>query len=162
MTPDGVASAAAIAVAFVFAWSAVAKLATRSRTVESFTELGLVAPSVLVPLVAAAELSAAVLLVVLPVVGAMVGVFLLVAFSVVLLRALRTGLVLSCACFGATSDRAVSPLDLARNLGLLIACQFAFFAPSPVEPDLRGVAAVAAVGLVAAVTLRSARRRLPD
>lgn len=161
MTPGGVASAAAIAVALVFAWSAVAKLATRARTVESFTELGLVAPSALVPLVVVAELAAAALLVLVPVVGAMVGVFLLVAFSVVLLRALRTGLVVSCACFGATSDRAVSPLDLARNLGLLIACQFAFFAPSPVEPDLWGIVAVAAVGLIATATLRSARRRLP-
>ena len=56
----------------------------------------------------------------------------------------------------------MSPLDLARNLGLLIACQFAFFAPSPVEPELWGIVAVAAVGLVAAASLRSARRRLPD
>jgi uncharacterized membrane protein YphA (DoxX/SURF4 family) len=160
VTPEGVASAAAIGLAVVLAWAAVAKVANRRATVESFTELGLVAPSALVWAVAVAELVAAVLLVLVPVAGAALAVVLLVAFTVVLFRALRSGLVVGCACFGAVSDRSISPLDLARNVGLVLAAHFAFAAPSPVRPDLGGVVLVAAVGLLGAWSLRTARVRM--
>jgi len=160
VTPQGLSSAAAIALAVVLAWAAVAKLTSREDTATSFRELGLVAPEALVLVVAGLELATAVLLVAVPVVGAVVAIFLLIAFSVVLLRALRDGLVVSCACFGGTAEHEVSPLDLARNFGLLLLCQVALFAPTPAEPTLAASGLVAAVVVLGGVSLRAARRRL--
>lgn len=160
MTPEALSSAAAIAVAIALAWAAVAKLVTRGETVRSFSELGLVAPHVLVPVVAGAELVTAGLLVGVPVVGAVIAIFLLIAFTVVLVRAIRDGLVVSCACFGGTAEQEVSPVDVARNAGLLLLCQVALFAPTPARPTLASAALIAGVVLVGALSLRSARRRL--
>ncbi len=160
MTPDGLASAAAILLAALFTVAAVAKTSQYRGTVDSFRSLGLVAPETLGWLVPAVELLTAVLLIVLPIAGAGSSVLLLVAFSVVLVRALRSGLAVECACFGAIAGRQVSPLDVARNVGLIAVAHLALFAPSPVVVEPVALGFVAVVMFVAGFTLRSARRRL--
>jgi len=160
VTPDGLSSAAAILLATLFAVAAVAKSAQHAATVESFRALGLVGPEALGWLVPAGELLTAGLLIVVPVAGAGMSVLLLVAFSVVLVRALRSGLAVDCACFGAIADRQVSPLDVVRNIGLIAVAHLALFAPSPVVVEAGALGFVALVMLIAAFTLRSARERL--
>lgn len=160
MTASGLADAAAIGLAVVFAWAAILKLVGRSATVDSFAALGLIAPATLATVVPLVELGAAVLLIVVAPVGAAVALFLLVAFCVVLARALRSGLRVSCACFGATPDRPITPLDIVRNVGLGLLCQLAMFGRSPVEPDVVSLVVVAAVMGIGWVTLRSARVRV--
>ena len=157
MSGGAAASAAALILAAVFAWAAIAKLLSLNATAASFAELGLVAPLVVASVVAALELVAAGLLVRIPVVGAGAALFLLVAFSVVLVRAISSGLVVSCACFGGTADRVISPLDIARNVGLVILAQFALFASWPIVFDARSWGLVGAVMAVGALSLRTAR-----
>lgn len=160
MTASGLADAAAIGLAVVFAWAAVLKLVSRSATIESFTELGLIAPSTLAVVVPVVELSAAAMLIVVAPVGAAVALFLLVAFCVVLARALRSGLRVSCACFGAPPDHPITPLDIVRNVGLGLLCQLAIFGRSPVEPHAVSLLVVAAAMGIGWATLRSARARV--
>ncbi len=160
MSGDAAASAAALILAAVFVWAASAKIGSLGATAASFAELGLVAPSSLAPTVAALELLAAGLLVRVPVVGAGAALFLLVAFSVVLVRAISSGLVVSCACFGGTADRVISPLDVARNVGLAILAQFALFAPWPIKFDAGSWGLVSAGVAVGALSLRMARRQM--
>jgi len=160
VTPEGLASAAAILLAGLFAVAAVAKTVRHAATVESFRSLGLVGPEALGWLVPAGELFTAGLLIVVPVAGAGASVLLLVAFSVVLVRALRSGLAVDCACFGAIADGQISPLDVVRNVGLIALAHLALFAPSPVVVEAVALGFVAVVMLIAAFTLRSARGRL--
>lgn len=159
MSGDAAASAAALILAVSFAWAGLAKLVSLAATGESFAELGLIAPVLLARVVPAVELAAAVLLVRWPVVGGAVALFLLVGFTVVLVRALGSGLVVSCACFGATTDREISPLDIARNVGFAILAQFALFAAWPLAFDAASWGLVALLVGVGALSLRSARGR---
>lgn len=159
MTPAGLADASAIGLAAVFSWAAVVKLLGRSATEQSFIELGLVAPRVLSIVVPMIELSAAGLLLAVAPVGAALALFLLVAFCVVLASAIRSGLVVGCACFGATPDHPVGPLDIVRNVGLALMCQLAIFGRSPVRPELVSLAVTAGVMIVGWATLRRARVR---
>ena len=160
MTPAGLADAAAIGLAVVFAWAAALKVISRAATVSSFVGLGLVAPRALALAVPALELIAAALLIAVPPVGAALALFLLVVFCVVLARALRSGLRVSCACFGATPDQPISPLDIVRNVGLALLCQLAIFGRSPVQPQWASIAVIAGVMGVAWMSLRSARSQI--
>lgn len=138
---------AALVLAAVLAWAAVAKLRTRDATAAAFRRLGLPAPGVLAPGVPAAELGVAVGLVVVPGWAAAVALALLAAFTTVLVRALREGTGLGCGCFGSTVAP-VSPVDLVRNAMLAACAVVALAAAEPVVPDPGAVVvAVAAVGL---------------
>lgn len=112
-------SIAALVLAGVFAWSAVAKVAMGRRWPESFVRfelprwlawplVGLEAALVVGLLVDAVRLAAAV--------GATVT---LVVMSVVLIERLRRGVRPPCACFGVVSKRPLSWREPARNLLLL-------------------------------------------
>ncbi|MEZ5411523.1 MAG: hypothetical protein R2761_26055 [Acidimicrobiales bacterium] len=113
------ARAAALVLAAVLVVAAGAKLARRGATGDELASLGLVAPGVLAWAVPAAELVVAGLLVVTPAWGGMAAFALLVAFTTVLVRVLRSGRPVSCNCFGALSSRPISPTTLLRNLALL-------------------------------------------
>ena len=157
MTATGLADAAALILAGIFAWAGVAKFIGRTATTASFEALGLVAPGVLVVVVPLVELSAAVLLVLVAPVGAALALFLLVCFTVVLLRAMRSGLRVDCACFGAVPGREITPVDVVRNIGLAIMCQFAMFGGSPIGIEPVPLAVAAVVVVIGWASLRAAR-----
>jgi hypothetical protein len=130
----GAGRAAAVALAIVFAWAAVAKAADREGTADAFGALGLRGPAALALAVPVAELVTAVALVLVPVGGAFGALFLLVAFTVVLAGVVRRGVPVSCACFGAVSTRAADPVSLrslVRNLVLLALASFVVAAAPP-------------------------------
>ena len=110
----------AVAVAAVFVYAGVAKFATFNNWTFQARALG--APDPFVVLVPLAEIALAVLLV-----GgwwfvqtAIAGMLLLSAFTILLLVRLRDPERQPCSCFGATSQRPMSWLDVFRNV-LLIA-----------------------------------------
>jgi hypothetical protein len=113
------AQAAALVLAAVFAWAAVAKIVARPATVSSFRGLGLPAPASLAVAVPVAELGLAVGLVLAPAPASLAALLVLLAFSVVIGRAVAGGSTVGCACLGGgAEDRPVSVLELVRNGGL--------------------------------------------
>ena len=112
--------ACALVLAFVFALAGMAKLTRRHETAVAFAGLGLPAPDAFAVAVPVLELVLVVLLTVIPVVGASVALVALVAFSVVLARALRAGVTTGCNCFGSARATPISRADLVRN-GALVA-----------------------------------------
>jgi hypothetical protein len=121
-----VARASAVVLAVVFAWAGVTKLRTPQATATSFAGLRLAAPAMLARLVPVVELAVAAGLVAAPSLAAWAALALLLAFSVVIARALAAGATVPCACFGggavAAADgedaRPLSTLELVRNAGL--------------------------------------------
>lgn len=116
-----VGGAAALVLAVVFGWAAVAKFRTPAETTASFHGLGLPAASALAKVVPVVELGVAAGLVVAPALVAWPALALVLAFSVVIARAVAAGSTVSCACFGtAPIDDAqpVSVVELVRNAGL--------------------------------------------
>jgi hypothetical protein len=115
--------AAALVLAGVFAWAAVAKLRTMSETTTSFRGLGLPVAPALSRLVPVVELAIAVGLIVAPALVSWPALAMLVAFSFVLVRAVTAGATVTCNCFGAAAGagedaRPVSVVELVRNAGL--------------------------------------------
>jgi MFS superfamily sulfate permease-like transporter len=109
----------ALIVGAVFVFAGVAKFATFENWTLQARALG--APDPFVVLVPLAEIALAVLLVsgwwyAQAVVASLI---LLVAFTVLLLVRLRDAERLPCSCFGATSQRPMSWLDVARNVILI-------------------------------------------
>jgi hypothetical protein len=114
----------ALIIATVFVYAGVAKFATFENWTFQARALG--APDPFVVLVPLAEIALAVLLV-----GGWwfdqtiaASLILLVSFTILLLVRLRDPERLPCSCFGATSQRPMSWLDVARNailMALLIA-----------------------------------------
>ena len=109
----------AVVVAAVFVYAGVAKFATFNNWTFQARALG--APDPVVVLVPLAEIALAVLLV-----GGwwfmqtvIAGMLLLSAFTILLLVRLRDPERLPCSCFGATSQRPMSWLDVFRNLLLI-------------------------------------------
>jgi hypothetical protein len=111
----------AIALAAVFAWAGAAKAVDRDTTARSFRALGLPGRALLTTGVPVAELLLAAGLVLVPAAAAPVAVGLLVAFSVVLGRALRDRVAMGCGCFGTARRGPVSGRDLVRNAVLAAA-----------------------------------------
>jgi uncharacterized membrane protein YphA (DoxX/SURF4 family) len=116
--------AAALVLAAVFAWAAVAKFRTPDETAASFHGLGLPAAAVLAKAVPVVELAVAAGLIVVPAATSWIALALVVAFSLVIVRAVAAGSTVTCACFGAagaaTDDtaRPVSTVEVVRNAGL--------------------------------------------
>lgn len=152
--------AGAVVLAAVFAWAGAAKLGRLADTAAGFADLGLPWSSALARGMPVLELSLAVLLLVVPGVGGGVALLLLGGFSAVLLRALRRGVVVRCACFGRGDGPLLSWVEVLRN-GLLGApAVLALFAGT--KPQFPGWAAVAAMLLgtaAGAVLLGIVRRR---
>jgi hypothetical protein len=119
----GAARVAATVLAAVFTWSALAKLVRRDETAEAFRSLGLRRPADLAVAVPVLELFVVLELIIMPLVGGYGALFLLVAFTVVLVGVIRRGVPVACACFGAVSTRRAEPVSwrsLVRN-GVLVA-----------------------------------------
>lgn len=115
-----VGGAAALALAGLLGWAAVAKARRRPATTASFQDLRLPAAAALAVVVPVVEAAVAATLVVRPRAGAWPALFLLGAFSIVIVRAVAAGAEAPCACFGSGGDRPVSTGELVRN-GVLAA-----------------------------------------
>jgi hypothetical protein len=114
----GMAAAGVLAV--TFAWAGASKLARPQGTAAGFADLGLSRPAVLAGAVPVVELALAVALFAAPAAGGAVALVLLAGFSGVLVRALRRGAEVRCACFGRAGGPPLSWVELVRN-GLLAA-----------------------------------------
>ena len=120
---NAAARVAAAVLAVVFTWAALAKLVRRDETADAFGSLGLRHPAELAVVVPLLELFVALELLLMPLVGAYGALFLLVAFTVVLVRVVRRDVAVGCACFGSMSNRPAEPVSwrsLVRN-GVLVA-----------------------------------------
>lgn len=137
--------ASACVLAVTFAWAAAAKLSHPAATAAGFADLGLRRPAALARAVPAVELALAVTLLAAPRLGGAAALVLLAAFSAVLLRVLRRGVEVRCACFGQTDGAPLSALDLVRNglLGTLAALALA----AGFEPHVPAASGAVAVGL---------------
>lgn len=151
---------AAVVLAVTFAWAGAAKLGRPATTAAGFADLGLGWPRALARAVPGVELLLAVALLSVPGLGAIVALGLLAGFSGVLVRALRRGLPVRCACFGRAGGAQLSAVDLVRN-GLLAALAALAVAAGlePHRPALGAAAVVSAAVIAAASVLFVLRRR---
>lgn len=160
--------AAAIVLAVVFAWAAVAKFRAMAETTVSFHGLGLPAAAVLARVVPVVELVVAAGLLAVPATVAWPALALVVAFSLVIARAVASGSTVVCACFGGApatggddQPRPVSVVELVRNAGLgALAIVASGAGPGTVETSLPAVVIVSVLVALArvafaAVDLRS-------
>jgi hypothetical protein len=110
---------AALALAVVFAWSAVGKLITRP----DMTKLGL--PAWSGEATAYVEAALALLLLLRPADGGIVALALLAGFTAFLVRRFDSGT--GCGCFGSSSTKPVGVSALVRNAALLALAAVAAF-----------------------------------
>lgn len=136
-----VLTAALFVLVGLFSVAALAKLRSPASTLRATKELG--APRWVAPLVAPAELVTVLALLLAPAVGAIFGAALLGAFTMLLVRIVRSGRTVRCGCFGAANDSPVTSTSVVRNVGMLGLCAAAGFAPS-----LRSIALIDAVPAV--------------
>ncbi|HEV2071659.1 MAG TPA: MauE/DoxX family redox-associated membrane protein [Acidimicrobiales bacterium] len=156
---EGLAYAAALALALVFTIAGIAKLRRRPATARAFAGLGLASPKTLAVGVPVAELGLAAGLVVVPAWAGIVALAVLAGFTTFVVRAVRRGEPQGCGCFGATRPAPMGAAEVVRNGWLVLAATLAAFASGPVVPrplELAAVAgmAVAGAGTVAAVASR--------
>lgn len=146
---------AAVVLGGVFVLAALTKLTDPATTSREFGALGLPRPSLLARVVPPAELVVAGLLVLRPTIGAPIAAVLLLAFSAVLVAALRSGRTVSCGCLGALSREPISVTTLVRNGGLLALAALAAAgrAPSGLRPVLPALDVVLASGLTVLLIL---------
>ena len=112
---DGIASAAAIVLAVVFAWAGVAKLVRGADTESSFAALGLPAAALLARVVPGIEIVLAVALVARPAIAAWPALALLGTFTFVIWLAIARGVAAPCSCFGTARKDPVSTNEIVRN-----------------------------------------------
>jgi hypothetical protein len=121
------ATVLAAIVALVFATAAALKLGDRPGTIEGFVAMGFVKnPSSNATLglfvgVVGLEMAMAIALVVVPPVGAVLGLGLLGVFTAVLVRTARSRPAVRCACFGSASARPIGLATFVRNALLMVA-----------------------------------------
>ena len=158
--------AAALVLAVVFAWAAIAKARTPAETSASFHGLGLPAAPLLARVVPVVEGAVAIGLVVSPALVAWVALALVLAFSLVIVRAVAAGSTVSCACFGgaAAGDgdeaRPVSTVEVVRNAGLgALAIVASGAAPGGLRTSLPAVVIVSVLVALARVGFAAADLR---
>jgi len=120
---DTAGAAAAVVLAAVLVWAAVAKLRSPIRTAEDFASLGLRRPWLLARLVPGVEVVVATMLLVVRPWGGTAATALLVGFTTIIVRVLldpEAFVGASCACFGGSSHRPLAWPAVARN-GVLLA-----------------------------------------
>ena len=137
--------ACAFAVAAVFVVAAVTKLRSPAAVREATSALDV--PGSVARFIAPGELVVATLLLLAPRVGAVAAVGLLVVFTALLRRALATGRVVRCGCFGAGSGALVTSVSIIRNVALIAASSLAWSAPSVRTIDNVELSAAIAVGV---------------
>jgi uncharacterized membrane protein len=109
--------------------------------------------------VPAVEAGVAITLVLWPALGGFAALVLLLVFTAVIVRSLRSGIHAPCACFGAHRSSTLSPWDVLRNGMLMALAAVATATVRPVRPDGLTVGVVAAIAAVAAIALRLVRHR---
>jgi len=154
MTIEGIAYAAALALAALLVVAAVAKLRSPDETRHSFHQLGVPNAEQAARLVPLPELAAAALLVVVPAVGGIAALMLLAFFSTFIVSRLRAGVVAPCACFGAASAQPLSWVALARNAALAVLAVATLATMRPVWPSIGDAIAVVAYVVVATALLQ--------
>lgn len=132
----GIASLAALTLAGVLVWAAVAKFRRPAATTTEFRQLGLPAPAVLARAVPAIELGVAVLLILRPAWGGIAAFAMLAGFTTLLVGLVRSGRVVSCGCFGSSSTEPVTEVEIARNVVLLALAALAATITVVTRPDL--------------------------
>ena len=120
MSSEGIAYAAAVALAAVFAIAAVAKLRDLDATETEFDGLGLPRAHFFSRFVPLVELAIVSLLLIVPSAGAIAALVTLAFFTTFLIGRLRTGVRAPCACFGASRAVPLSPLTIVRNFALMM------------------------------------------
>jgi uncharacterized membrane protein YphA (DoxX/SURF4 family) len=148
---------AALVLAAAFVAAAAGKLARPVATAAAFRSFGVPWPAAAARLVPAAELVVAVLLVAAPGVGGVAALVLLVAFSAVLVRALRAGIRTPCRCFGGVREDPPSAVDVLRNGMLAALALVAIAAGTPRAPSVAAVVLVAGSVVGGFAALRLAR-----
>lgn len=157
---EGLAYAAALALALVMGIAGVTKLRRRGPTERAFRSQGLAWPRGLATAVPVTEVILAVGLVVVPSWAGMVTLAVLAGFTTYLLRSIRRGDQLGCGCFGATRAVSVGPTELVRNGVLMAAAALVTVAgESPTVPGAGPLVAVAVAGAISAAVLALLRRR---
>jgi hypothetical protein len=152
----GAATVAAVALAAVLAWAAVAKAVRHQATVEVYAAMGLPAPAGLAVAVPLVEGATALGLIVRPVVGAVAALGLLAVFTAVIFGLLVSGRAVGCGCFGSTRSDPVGPSDILRNGMLAGLAALATGAARPTRPDAGPAVAVLAAVLAGVAILRLA------
>ena len=116
-----IGSAAALILAAVLVWAAVAKARAPHITAKTFATLGVRSPRLFARVVPLIELIVAALLCVRPIIGGWAAFALIVAFTAVLLPVVRRGEAVACGCFGSSAQAAVPGSTIVRNAALLAA-----------------------------------------
>lgn len=161
LTWSGTGFVTAVLLAGVFLVAAIAKLRDRRAVAAQFAAMGLWRPVLLAEVLPWFELVAAGLLIAAPAVGAQVGLFALVAMTVVIGRLVAAGATVPCACFGGSSREVVSTVDLVRNTFLLAGAIVATGAVRevPTWADVALAVGGAVLASTAVAALRRTRRR---
>lgn len=160
---DGLGYVAAVVLAAVFVRAGAAKLARPAATAAGFAALGVPAPTGVARAVPIAELATAVALLGAPRVGAVASLGFLVAFSWVLVTALRSGRAVPCNCFGTARTEPVTAVDVVRNVLLAgLAAGSLAAGAEPTVPSLAAVLVAVAVFVAGVVVLHTLRRRSPN
>lgn len=153
-----VSSASLAVLVAVFFLAAVAKLRSPGGIAPATLELG--APRWIAPFLVPAECCVVVALVLAPRIGSALAIVMLSAFTFLLVRVVRSGRAVSCACFGAASAALVTATTVARNVGLLVLAVVAGFSPSLIDLPANAVlpmllldAGIIVVGLLAGALL---------
>ncbi len=160
----GFGYACAFVLAVVLAQAAVLKALRPADTEAGFVALGVPGAPVVSRLVPAGEVIVAIALLSVPRIGGVAALVMLGAFSVVLARAIHTGVRAGCNCFGQTRGQPVSAVDLVRNALLAGLAAAAIVAPRPVPLPLTAASTWAAlltvaVGMAALRWLRARQAR---
>ncbi len=108
----------ALVLAAVFVRAAVVKLLRADESETGFAALHLPAARPLARIVPLVELVLAIVLIVAPRVGGIAALVLLAGFTLVLARAIASGVNAPCNCFGAARRQPISGIDIIRNLAL--------------------------------------------
>jgi hypothetical protein len=141
-----------------FIFAAAAKLRSRASTRAAVA--GFELPTLIAPLLAPVELVTALLLLLKPQVGGSIAAFLLVAFTAVVVRALRRGVAVRCGCFGGTDQRPVGPDTVARNVMLLAFVLIPTLGGGPLRrPTLPALLTLGALGAIALMLVALVRVR---
>ncbi|MEZ5411464.1 MAG: MauE/DoxX family redox-associated membrane protein [Acidimicrobiales bacterium] len=150
-----------LALLVVLVAAAASKLVRPAAAADHMADLGLRRPRLLARAVPVAELAVGLVLVAAPGPGAAAALGLLAAFTVVLVRTVRSGRQVSCGCLGAFDrGRPVSWRTVARNLVLMAMAAAAVVVPglrwAVIDPDAVAVATLVA-GPAAVVALVGAQ-----
>ena len=155
----GVAYPSAAVLAAVFFYAGASKLKDPRAAGASLRSFAVPAAAVTARVLPLVELGVAIALLVVPVVGGVIALVALSAFSAVLAARIHAGSTVPCGCFGATSQEPASAVELLRNALLAALAITAMFASGPRLPTLEATVTVSALTIAGIVTVSLGRLR---